>query len=684
VGDYFATLPGKEIAGKLEEKVERFYQFCSETGRTSLLRKCHAIANGLTVNGSGATAFSLVRAGEQGEIIHSVENHLRNIGINLLTITTAQRPAIQCNAANSDYRSLAQTLLASGLVDYYLTERRLESKLKRATKSAIFLTEGFALVEWDAQDGEPYIQGEDGATIKAGDVRVSVLGPLDVIRDVHSPNFDELSWVIAREWENKHELAARYPEMAEEISSIEADYERESRIDFYDRRGDESDLIPVYKFFHKRTAAVPDGRMVSFLSSETVLFDGPNPYPDLPVYRVVPDDIEGTPFGTSPVLDLLGPQDAVNALDTSIITNQLGRGIGNIVCDDNADVSVEELSSSMNLIKKKPGTTLEPLEWPATPKELFDFKAEKIGAMEVLSGINSVVRGSPSDNVGQDASGAKLALIQAQAVQSNSGLQASYANLLRDVCLAIIHRFRDFGGEVPRTARLAGKNNQYLVKEFTAADLSDIDRVTVDVGNPLMRTVSGKMAIADKLMELPAPERSLYLNIIKAGTYEPLIEGEQSQQMRIRSENERLQEGNPQRAMVSDPHWLEVKQHLSVLDNPALREPSPENDAVAQAVLEHVQEHLGHFRAMPPELVMMVGGPDAFAMWQQAMQAMAPPPEMGGTPPPAPGETTGTPPPEEGAEDVTNPEASQQDMPGMPSMPKVPEAAIEYAPSEVM
>jgi len=678
---YFALEGAGSIASVLVERVDAYYAFLRESGLSDLLMKSYALENGLTTNASGATSYALSRGGEQGEMVFSVENHYAGIGNSMVTLTTAQRPAIQCGAANSDYRSLAHTLLANGLVEYWLTERGLEDKLEEACSACVFRLEGFALVEWDVNAGEPYMDrtdeagaqavGQDGAPlppIKTGDIRITALGMLDVIRDPSAPSWDAIEWATTRELVNKHELAARYPEMADRLTSLSPERERARRLYFGRERAIESsELVPLFRFFHKRTAAVPDGRMVIFAGEDIVLYDGPNPYSDFPVKRVTPRTIAGTPFGFTAMVHLMGPQEAVNALDTSIVTNQLGRGIGNIVCDDNADVSVEALSSSMNLIKKRPGSEIGPLEYPSTPAEFFAYKREKISAMEVLSGMNSVVRGNPSENVGQDASGAKLALIQAMAVQSNNGLQKSYVNFLRDICLAIIRRYRDFGGDVPRVARLAGKNKQYLLREFTAADLQDIDRVTVDVGSPLMRTVSGKMTIADKLMELQPAERQLYMSIISAGTYEPLLEGDQSQAMRIRQENERLMDGVQVRALIFDPHWIEVRQHLTVLDNPTLREPGPENEAVASAVLSHIQEHMDLFRTADPAVVLLQGGPDALAMWQQVAAA-----GMSQTPPPAPGEPSGTAAPESGAEDVSNPEASRPEMPGMPSMPTNP------------
>jgi hypothetical protein len=676
--DYWALAPKDEIGGRIFDKVRQYHDFLRHSGRLEKIRKSFAIMSGGSVDGTGKVSWEVSRTGEQGELLVTAENHYRNIGNNLVTLITAQRPTIQVKAANTDAKSLSQTLVADGLLDQYLTERKLETHLKKAAKNAVFLSEGFVAIFWDAQGGEDMgpapesldalLAGESVPTLKSGDIVSVPLGPLDVIRDTCGTSWDALEWVVLRTFENRFELAARYPEMAESILA-KSDRSETEGLGYFGRKN-ATDLVAHYTFVHKKTRAVPQGRLVQLLGEDCVLFDGGSPYSDLPVYRVVPDDIEGTAFGDTQMWDLMGPQDAINAIDSTIITNELGRGIGNILVPRTANISVEALSSSMNEVKYDGQQKPEPLMWPSTPPEFFAYKREKISAMEVLSGVNSVVRGAPSQAVGADASGAKLTFIQAQAIQSNSNLEKSYADLVRDVCLAILHRFRDFGGQFPRMARMVGKASSFMVKEFTADDLQSIERVKVDVGSPVMRTVSGRMAIADKLVEMGVINPNVpgaaeqYLMLVKAGTYEPLVENSQTQQMRIRMENERLMEGGDVTALVSDPHWLEISQHLSLLDNPSLREPTPENEAIQAAVLSHVQTHIEFMRTADPLLVALRGGPQAMQLLQLAQN-----------PQPAPSLAQGAAPmsPDTGGGEAINPEASRPNMPGMPSMPRRPD-----------
>ena len=680
---YFAALPSAELAERLMSKVDEFYAFSKGSNRTQRIAKSRAVYNGMTVNSTGSVAWDIIKGGQQGELLQSVENHYRTIIDAKVTDVTAQRPAIQCQAKNADYRSLAQAILGNGILDNYLTERGLERMLKRACRGSLVDSEAFIAVTWDAAAGEAYAAHPDAvdasfadpsetpdgmpAPTKAGDVAFVFLGPLDVIRDEHATSFDSLAWLITRTWRNRYDAAAQFPELSDDILGLTSKADTERRVGAWSSKHDNTDLIPEYTFHHRPSPALPKGRLMTFLSNTVWTADCDYPYgDDLGVYPCFADELEDTPFGSSPVHDCLGPQDAVNAIDSSIITNELGRGIGNVVVDDDADISVEAISSSMNLIKKKRGTEVKPLEWPATPPELFSMKQEKINAIRTLSGVNSVRLGDPSAAVGSDSSGAKLALLEAQAIKSNSSLENNYVRMIRQVCLAILRRLRDFGGDAPRFAKLAGKNGQYLVKEFTADDVKGVDRVTVDIGSAMQRTITGRMSIADKLVEMGVVKTAdQYLMLVKAGTYEPLLESEQSIQMRIRSENEALMEGGFHKATIADPHWLEIPQHLTVLDNPSLREPTPENATIQEAVLTAVQDHLDLFRQMDPALVMLRGGEQAMAIWQ-AMQPQMPV----AMPPGAP--TAAPPQGESGAGAALGPEMAPPEQPQMPKQPNNP------------
>jgi hypothetical protein len=685
---YFAARPEEEIVGHLRQKIVKYYEYLESYGHAERIRKSQAYNSGGTLDDNQACTWRINRGGEDGEMLLNAENHYRAIGQSQVNLICAQRPTVNFLARNSDKQSIARASVANGLVEHYLTEVGLEAMFKDGCENAVFTTEGFYMVDWDPklgptagralpeedENGEPVVD-EMGVPatrmveMPVGDVRVRLFGPFDVIRDVHSTSYRELTWKILRTWVNKWDLASRYPEVADKITHMGGGNDAESRISPEGGK-DDNDLLPVYEFYHEKTPAVPEGRYVKFVK-ELWLEGGPLPFKKIPLTRECPAELKGTPFAYSAMLDLLGAQETVNGLDTSMTTNQLGRGIGNMLVPRNANMSLEQFGSSMNAIKYDGELEPKALTMPPTPAEFFQYKKDKISAMEVISGINSVVRGSPSEAVGADASGSKLALLQAQAVQQNNGLEKNHVQAIRDVAMNIIRVFRAFGGSEQRVLQTIGKYNSYKVREFMPSDLEDIENLTVDIGNPVTRQISGRMAIADRLVELGLIKQENmrhYITLIRDGVLDPLVEGTEASMLRIEEENEKLLAGDQtwqHRALLTDEHWVEIPKHLELLDNPDLR--LPEAEPIQMKILEAVQEHLQLFRAMPPELVMMRGGPNALAMWQQ-MQMMA----QGIMPGAAPGTEPAK--PQDGKSSVQDAMAKdgQAAQPQMPQQPKNP------------
>lgn len=191
-----------------------------------------------------------------------------------------------------------------------------------------------------------------------------------------------------------------------------------------------------------------------------------------------------------------------------------------------------------------------------------------------------------------------------------------------------------------------------MMKEFTGADLSEINRVTVDVGSPLSRTTAGKLSILESLAQAGLIKNmDQYLQVLQTGTLEPAIEGETAELMLIRSENEKLGEGaGDVIAVATDNHSMHIQEHKSVLASPESRS----NPAIVQATLAHIQEHINLLSTVDPNLLAMMG-----------QQSLAPMPMAGGTP--EMGEVMSAGPVTEGGlTNITELGGREAQMPGMP------------------
>lgn len=646
---YFASEEAEKTANILLGKANNWYQGLHSNGYLDKLKRMWAAYHGAYFTSSHEISFG----GEQGELVNLPVNHLRNIARHIITMVVSNRPAFQARATNTDYKSMAQTKLANDLLDYYLREKRLEKFLHNAVESAVAQASGYVKLGWNATSGEIYDYIEDTKTnIYEGDIEFTNLSPFDVVFDPTKENTQH-DWVLCRTFKNKYDVAAKYPEFKDKIEGMKTKSEL-FNFRFDNSPLDETDDIPIYEFYHKKTEALPDGRYLLFLDGGLVLLDTPMPYREIPVYRISPSTILGTPYGYTDLFDVLPIQDAINALYSVIFTNQHTFGVQSIYVPRGADINIKSIEGGLNIIEGngmagKP----EPINFTQTPPEVFNFIRMLEASAETISGVNSVARGNPEASL---KSGAALALVQSMALQFISGLQQAYVQMLEDVGTGLVNILKDYAS-VPRIALIAGKDNRtYVTKEFSGSDLSEVNRVIVDVGNPLASTTSGKLQIASELIQygiIKTPEQ--YMSIMLTGRLDTMTDDTQRELLLIKDENEELTNGQYTPAIATDQHAMHIKGHRGALADTELRK----NPVIVKAVLDHINEHMELLKNVPPETLAIIG--------EQSIQAANPPQSP---PPPENLNTSMTPQGEVVAPPTTGP------LPGMPNIPTVPSEAL--------
>lgn len=614
---YFAARPPDETAAILVSKAEDWFRSMDTSGYLLKLQTMWAAYHGASYNAFGES-HQINFGGEQGELTMIIVNHMRNLAQHMLNMITSTRPSMQARAINTDYESLVQTKLANGLLDYYMRDHRLEQYLKDAVESAIVLGSGYIKMEWNATKGEEFEFNEDlNVPIYTGDIDFMNLSSFDVMFDTNREDRKH-DWVLTRSWKNRFDIAAKYPELNDKILGMPT---KKDLLNFsnFGMSYDDTDLIAVYEFYHKRTESMPDGRYLLYLSSDVALLDSPMPYRNLPVYAISPGYYMGTPFGYTPMFDILPLQDAYNSLYSSILSNQTAFAVQNVIMPKTADVSVAELTGGLNIIEanEKDGT-IRALNLTSTPKEVFDFLAIIEKSMETISGVNAVARGNPDPSL---RSGNALALVQAQTLQFLSGLQQSYVMLIEDMGTGIINVLKDHAN-VPRVATIVGKSNKAYLKEFTGGDLDSVNRVVVDIGNPLARTTAGRVEMSEQLLQMGLIKTAQdYLTVIDTGNLDTMTEDTTSQLMLARDENENMISGEPVVAVFTDEHVLHIKEHSVILSNPDLRF----DQKLVQGVTAHIQEHINLLRTTDPDILKTLG---------QNPLAPAPQPGQGNQPAP--------------------------------------------------
>ncbi len=599
---YWASLEGPELGEKLYQKVEEYASDSLVTGQHQRTARAYQYYFGRSGN-THATS-QVLRGGDQGELAEVRVNHSRSLVNTLLNLIVAPKLVWSPKAVNIDYQSLKDCEFAAAVLEYYWSERGVSRYAIQALEEALVFTEGFVWVQWDEAGGTDFAPLEiaPGQTEmqKSGDISFQNVSTWDVIRDPTKKSWDTLDWIIVRVPRNRYSLAAKYPDQAEDIFRVESqlnvpDGAVASRI--------ESDEIPCYYFYHKKTPAMPEGRQAVFLDGACVFTAEPLEGEEWPLYRVAAGETIGTPFGYSPYLEILGVQELYDSLQTSVASNQSTFGTQHIAMEQGSDVPLDTVASGMRVMYyPSGGKPPAAVNLTQTPAEIFTHMGNLKKEMELLFGLNSVVRGEPQSG---ELSGSALALLQSQALQQSSTIQGGFLRLVQGLgncTVATIQR----RATLPQKIALVGQNSSFLVEEsdLSAESMSRIKRVQVEIGNPMAQTAAGRAEMAKELMQMKlirTPEQ--YQQVLTTGQLKPLTQSLSNELLLIRAENEQLSRGEQPPAIVLDDHMLHAREHRALLANPEARK----NPDIVRVTLAHIDEHEQLFTTAPPLTLMMVG-----------------------------------------------------------------------------
>jgi hypothetical protein len=678
---YWAADETSKAVAALDERVQDYYDYVNSQGFLHLWRA----SNRATFAGF-YTGGELGRVGKQSEFRTIEVNDFGNLHQHLFTLITSQKPAWEARTETADAKAMQQAPLGTAVADTAWTEKGLRAVALTVADTMLRAGEAYGLKRWDptagpvynaepviGEDGQPVI-GEDGEPVMqpqaGGDVEFTAYHPLDVARDWTRPA--ELQrWWTPRRRVNRWDLAAQFPDLEEKIlnaPSVLEDAQRRPLVyDLATSKGrTEADDVWVKDGLFVRSPALPDGRLLSYVTPDCVLFDGPLPYREMPLYRAAAKEMEGTAFGYSLLWDVLAPQIAQNNLLSTIMSAAANLGLPTVWQPDGNGLKRTTLQG-INVLQ---GGTTPPqvLALLNISPELFKLAEMFQSAMERLSGVNSVVRGQVGEGM-KGLSGAAYAFFGARAIEFGSRFQEAYNHFLESIASGTIYDYQDMGaGEY--LISLAGEGNSYRVEAFQGGRAGPepdpegapprVDRISkmrVQLSNPIQSTTAGKQAILDYLIQVPGAIQTpaQVIEVLNTGKVEPATKATQRELEAIARENERLSKGEPVVALATDRHWMHISEHMSVAATPEARE----NQAAVESLRIHVlEEHIPLLYQTPPALLIIQGAPP------ELVQAIA----MSVAPPPLPGPTNGTAPPQGGDPSV----ALAPTGPGEPAQPEPP------------
>ena len=654
---YWATEKDtKGLVGHLQDRVYDFKETLKRTNLINRIQRSWKYYNNLYYQQSNVwNEKELTSLGEQGEKVGAAFNHYRSLIQSILTIVTGEKPSVDCLAVNSEIESIHQAEIGEDLCDYYMSTG-LETNLRRAAEHAAVMSAGFVAVEWDetkgeAVDGDP----ETGDIFYEGDLDFWNPNIFDVVYDYNVHEWDKLQWLLVRKWVPRWDLIEEYPSKKQRILAVDSDGDSEWQWNGGRLNSDVSDAVPVWKFWHLPCPALPEGVEFMFIEDEPLGSPQAMRYKRLPVHRIMPAETLLTSFGYSPGYDLQGPQEALNAEMSSILTNHRAFAVNRIWVDSQSNIDYKMISEDLALVQSD--TPPQPLQLGHSAGELYKMADVLEKEMSFLSGINQTFRGAPEASL---KSGTALALVDAKAVQYNMLFTASWKKFVEQVCTSIIETLQILPNpNYDRVYSIAGRHKKHQLKSFTPQRIERIQRVIVRSSSALMKTHSGRLELATLMLQnnlIKTPEQML--TVIESGQIDALTESETAQLSLIRSENTSLMEGGKAAASILDDHVLHLREHSAVANSPEIRQ----DQAIMTSLHAHVMEHM-----------QMLNDPGSQA-WQVVLGYQAPL-----NAPPPPGEKGAAPPDGDKETPVPGMELPQADAPtGVqgPKLPQLPPGAV--------
>ena len=609
-----------------------------------------------TGKGLSSSDAAIEVMGRDGQLRQISLNHFHELIGHMLNLVTQNRPSFETEATRTDHDAIKNAELGDAIINDYLHDKGLEKRFKRAVEHALVMQMGFIYAPWDWSLGRTIAMDQANVgpygqptPIKEGDFNFCNPSIFDVTWDYSCDDWEKIQWVVIRTFENMFDLAAKSESDEErdrilqldefDVSQDEDGNPKRQAMNYFGLEGEYSDLIPVWNVYHKDCDACPGGRFFRFTSDDMVLGQvGPMPYERLPLFRITPEEFLLTSFGYSRANDLQAPQEALNAEMSTILTNHNAAGIQAIWVPTGCELDEHMVGEGVLIVE---GGQIPPqgVNFAKTPKEFFNFKDQLSQSMEQLSGVNSVARGQPEASL---RTGEALKVLDSKAVQAGTSLLQSYYDCIEEVGTFLLRHLPLFmQGQDERVVRMVGRHNRAYARFFQKESLNDISNVRGQAGNALSKTVSGRLAIADKLLEhgfIRTQEQ--YLTVLNTGQLKPLVESDQSELDLIRDENERLDVGQPAYADPTDNHVLHIREHKAIINKVERREDPNIVSAVYAHILEHVtmldqipisriQMALGYQVPYPPFATQM---PDEATGGQGGAAQGGPPPAMPGEP----------------------------------------------------
>ena len=608
----------------VKRALSRFVQAMNaarKTGQFDRTQRMLMAYYGRGVDGRDTTRTRL--GGKQGELAVMTHNLIRPLNAQVLALICGQRPGLKPVATNTDADSIAQTALADGIRTHYERTLEIPSLETDVVRGGTLAGNFWAIESWKRTKGKPYGIGDDGRLVYEGGIEIISLPWWRCASDSLARRPTQRQWVLFKSPANRFDLAEEYPDqratLLDGVEVREANDWKNSITDSGDFEkldvlfGDTLDAeegVWVWELRHMPTPALPQGRLMRFVSEDCVLFDsaqfrqaGPAqadpaqgksgtgqspepalsesrdvgyPYEELHAYDYAPERVVGTTVGHASGWDSLGLQEMLDVCTTTLATVVNLFGVPHLWAGPGgaAGITAEPMSSGPIILETK------------TEPKVLKFEALSRDVVESMSIIRDLARESSTLNktvMGDIEKGmpAQLAALQrAQAVQVHQTATGEYVRLVENIATGLLRLSQRFAVS-EQTAEIAGKSGAYEVRKWSRADIAGVPRFGVEIVNPLTQSYEGRQAEAEFMAKMNWLSRDGYLAMKSTGSFKEPLEADQSKLELLAQHKQLLRDGkglppiDMQATQQAMQEWSSARQSETQGGPPAGPAPGP-------------------------------------------------------------------------------------------------------------
>lgn len=631
--EYWALKSGSELAGECWKRWREYQEWLSTSGRLALYQVSSDTYYGRDSDGRGWATRKVRRHRDNPGVLKLKSNHYGSTARAKVTLVTAKPLTFQIFTTNTDVGSQSAASVARGLLEYTKRVKDLERIRKTLARHAINYTTGFVSWDWDPELGDEvdpkkvpqaeldYVEGPDGEMVLSedgtpelaslphtGDIVLRSHSPVDVAYDFCHPDAS-VRWYILRHFASRYDLAAKYPSLATDILSHSPEKIAGQRLaSYYEnlRPQSSSDLIPVYRFVHERTPAMPEGREAYFISDSILLGAGPLEYENVPVSRCAPEDTDDAPDGHSDMVDQLSLQEAHDAIISMALSKEQA-SLPKPFVSLQANIGKKDLGGGFNVftVNGNPRDVVNFAEYDSSADKDIQLADYFQGQIETGTGINPVLRGNAEDAL-KGGSGRAYAFLQAQAAIHNHGLEGALRDAMGRLAMGIVDTYRRRHRSQQQILVITGKSQEAQALTFVGEkDLAGVRAISIEQGDSITGTPAGRFELLQLFRDLGVEglDFNKAYQIATEGRWDATLEDQSNIDAHIRTENEQMANGVTIVPLEGEHHLKHILGHLALANRPGV------DPAVASRALIHIRYHIYQWRIADPALLQVMGLP---------------------------------------------------------------------------